>query len=204
MSKRIYISADYSEADGDRNVIDVLHSWGSDNKHIADFIDTAEVVSGSVSDDPDCRTCDLKAEFNAQINVSSAVIIIIGDKTAMRTAGSGCERMQKSQYLCSCTPYKQNKNGSTYCKVQNVYKTGPNDDYGNINSCSYLRHEFEQAKKKGKRIIVIYNALNRKPSWLPNYMSEYEDGAWPFWKKNVNGEIVGDYDSFKKALGFWN
>ena len=27
MSKRVYISADYSIYDGDRDVIDVLHSW---------------------------------------------------------------------------------------------------------------------------------------------------------------------------------
>ena len=59
MSKRVYISADYSPTDGDRNVIDVLHGW-SDNKHlIVDYVDTAQVVSGSVSKDSDCRPCDL-------------------------------------------------------------------------------------------------------------------------------------------------
>ena len=69
------------------------------------YVDTAEVVSGSVSDDPDCRACDLKAEFNRQINASSYVIFVIGDKTASRTAGSGCERNKKTQYECTCTPY---------------------------------------------------------------------------------------------------
>lgn len=72
MSKRVYISADYSEADGDRNVVDELHKWGEDNLHKVDYTDTAKVVSGSVSSDSDCRPCDLKAEFNRQINVSSA------------------------------------------------------------------------------------------------------------------------------------
>lgn len=28
MSKRVYISADYSENDGDRDVINELHTWG--------------------------------------------------------------------------------------------------------------------------------------------------------------------------------
>ena len=87
MSKRVYISADYSEADGDRDVIDVLHDWVKDNYHKVNYVDTAEVVSRSVSDDPDCRACDLKAEFNRQINASSYVIFGIGDKTALRTAG---------------------------------------------------------------------------------------------------------------------
>lgn len=95
MGKRIYISADYSVYDGDRDVVDELHKWAADNKHTVDFVDTAQVVSGSVSKDPDCRPCDLKEEFNDQINVSSAVIFVIGDKTATRTAGSNCKRKEE-------------------------------------------------------------------------------------------------------------
>ena len=88
MSKRVYISADYSEKNGDREVVDELHRWGKDNKHKVDYIDTAQVISGSVSKNEDCRPCDLKKEFNAQINASSAIIFIVGDKTASRMAGS--------------------------------------------------------------------------------------------------------------------
>lgn len=60
MSKRVYISADYSESNGDRAVVDELHKWGKDKLHKVDYVDTAEVVSGSVSENPDCRPCDLK------------------------------------------------------------------------------------------------------------------------------------------------
>ena len=67
MSKRVYISADYSESNGDRAVVDELHKWGKDKLHKVDYVDTAEVVSGSVSENPDCRPCDLKKEFNSQI-----------------------------------------------------------------------------------------------------------------------------------------
>ena len=49
MSKRVYISADYSENDGDRDVVKELHTWGRDNKHKVDYVDTAQVVSGSIS-----------------------------------------------------------------------------------------------------------------------------------------------------------
>ncbi len=95
MRKRVYISADYAPNDGDRNVVDVLHSWGNDNKHIVDFVDTAQVISGSVSKNKDCRPCDLKNEFNSQINISSAVIFVIGDKTANRIAGKFCKRLHE-------------------------------------------------------------------------------------------------------------
>ena len=75
MSKQVYISADYSEDSGDRDVVEILNQWGTDNMHKVDFIDMSKVVSGSVSSDPDCRICDLKNEFNKQINASSAVIL---------------------------------------------------------------------------------------------------------------------------------
>ena len=62
MRKFVYISADYALNDGDQEVVDELHKWGSDNLHKTDFYDTAQVASGSVTNDPDCRPCDLKAE----------------------------------------------------------------------------------------------------------------------------------------------
>lgn len=202
MSKRVYISADYAPDNGDQNVVEILNQWGSDNKHKTCFVDTAKVCSGSVSKEPDCRPCDLKDEFNRQINASSAVIFIVGDKTAMRTAGSGCERGSKAKDQCSCTPYKQNVGGTKTCKVTNTRELGPNDDFGCINSYSYLRHEFEQAKKKNKSIIVIYNSLYKKVSWLPGYLSDYESIAVPFWIKNADGDIVGNYQFIKQALGY--
>ena len=202
MSKRVYISADYSENDGDRDVINELHTWGKDNKHKVNYVDTAQVVSGSVSDDEDCRPCDLKKEFNAQIRASSAAIFIVGDKTASRTAGSSCKRISEGEG-CDCTPYKKNANGSSICKIYGKTSTpGPNDDVGNINSYSYLKHEFMQAKKQNKTIIIVYNSLNKQSKWLPSYMSEYEEDAHPFWKKNDKGEKIGDYQYIKKALGY--
>lgn len=202
MSKRVYISADYSEADGDRNVVDELHKWAEDNLHVVDYVDTAQVVSGSVSSDSDCRACDLKGEFNNQINASSVVIFIIGDKTADRNAGSSCRRNIDGEF-CSCTPYKQNANGSTNCKIYGkTVAPGPNEDVGRINSYSYLKHEFEQAKKKNKKIVVVYNSLNNQQNWLPDYMSSYASEAHPFWKYNAQGKKVGDYAFIKNALGY--
>lgn len=202
MSKRVYISADYSKNNGDRNVVEELQKWGSDNKHKVDYIDTAKVVSGSVSKNEDCRPCDLKQEFNKQINASSAVIFIVGDKTASRIAGSSCKQLSEGEG-CECTPYKQNTKGVEICKMNGKTSTpGGNEDVENINSFSYLKHEFRQAEKKKKAIIIVYNSLNKQSGWLPDYMGDYEDDAHPFWIKNSNGEKVGDYQYIKKALGY--
>ena len=202
MSKQVYISADYAEYDGDRDVVETLNKWGSDNLHKVDFIDMSKVSSGSVANAPDCRICDLKEEFNRQINASSAVIFVVGDKTASRTAGSACLRNSQEQSVCFCTPYKQNTNGSKKCKVYFKSSPGVNDDVGSINRYSYLRHEFEQAKKKNKTIIIVYNSLRTETAWLPSYMSGYEDDAKPFWIINSLGEKVGDYAYIKEALGY--
>lgn len=202
MSKQVYISADYDKTNGDQDVVDELNKWGSDNLHKVDFIDMSQVSSGSVANSDDCRICDLKAEFNSQINASSAAIFVVGDKTGSRTAGSECERASKEQWQCYCTPYKQNSKGTKACKVFSVSTPGENDNYGNINNCSYLRHEFEQAKKKKKTIIIVYNSTRRESSWLPSYMDGYEDDARPFWKIDDNGKKVGDYSYIKEVLGF--
>lgn len=201
MRKRVYISADYDWEQGDQAVVDELNKWGNDNLHKVDFVDTSKVNSGSVANSPDCRICDLKSEFNRQINASSAVIFIVGKKTGERTAGSGCERMSKEQWLCFCTPYKQNTNGVKLCKYSYTYIPDENADFGNINKCSYLRHEFEQAKKKKKKIIIVYNSTRKEMSWLPSYMKGYESYAKPFWKYDAYGRKVGDYAYIKEVLG---
>lgn len=202
MSKRVYISADYSKDSGDRNVVETLNQWGTDNLHKVDFVDMSKVVSGSISKDPDCRPCDLKQEFNQQINASSAVIFVVGDKTASRKAGSSCLRATNNQINCSCTPYKQNTNGSKTCKVFLTSSPGEDDDVGNINAYSYLKHEFEQAKKRKKPIIVVYNSLRKESNWLPSYMKDYESYAQPFWIKNYFDEKVGNYAYIKQVLGY--
>lgn len=196
----VYISADYDEDSGDREVVDKLNDWSADKLHKIKFTDTAKVSSGSVAANPDCRSCDLKMEFNRQINAASYVIIIIGDKTAQRTAGSGCERNEKSWYLCECTPYKQNANGKKLCKAEFTVPSG--DNVGSINSYSYIRHEFEQAIKRNKKIIVLYNSFYRQPIWLPSYMKAYENEAQPFWIWDASGNKIGNYEYVKKALGY--
>lgn len=202
MSKRVYISADYADGDGDREVVNELNRWGQDNLHKVDFVDMAKVVSGTVADNDDCRICDLKAEFNRQINASSVVIFVVGDKTAIRTAGAACYRSRLEQKDSSCTPYKDNRNGSKPCRVASTTTPSREGNVGSINSYSYLRHEFEQAKKKNKEIIILYNSTRNETTWLPSYMKGYEDKAKPFWIYNSERKKVGDYAAIKLALGY--
>ena len=78
MRKQVYISADYDRLNGDQDVVNELNKWGNDSLHKVDFIDMSKVSSGSVANGSDCRICDLKAEFNRQINASSAVLFVVG------------------------------------------------------------------------------------------------------------------------------
>lgn len=202
MKKRIYISADYSEAQGDREVVIALNTIGMDDSHIINFVDMSKVVSGSVSRDTDCRPCDLKNEFNSQINASSIVVFIIGDKTKYRTAGSTCSRAQNDQYIYLCTPYKQNTNGTKYCKRYSSSYFGNNPDIDVVNDYSYLKHEFEQAQKRNKPIVILYNSTRYETNWLPSYMSGYEHCAMPFWRINEYGKKVINYAELKEVLGY--
>lgn len=200
MGKQVYISADYDEDNGDREVVGVLRKWGSDNLHKVDFIDMSEVKSGSVSKYPDCRICDLKQEFNEQINASSAIIFIVGDKTASRTAGNKCFRNMKSQINCWCTPYKKNANGQRRCKIFDCTLIDFEKGINKVNNYSYLEHEFKQAeKRKRDKIIIIYNSLRHESSWLPSYMANYKSQARPFWIIK-DKKKVGDYDYIKQVL----
>lgn len=201
MDKRIYISADYAENNGDRAVVEELKRWGRDNYHLTDFIDMAEVISGSVSlNNPNCRICELKEEFNRQIKASSIVLLVVGDRTKTRTAGSSCGRAV-SGYYASCTPYKQNANGIKPCNRYDA--SAPHDGSVNpVNQYSYLRHEFEQAKVRNKKIVIVYNSLRCESHWLPSYMSAYEYNAVPFWKYDGYGHKVGDYTTIKRLLGY--
>ena len=56
-----------------------LLTWSDSNKYLVDFVDMATVAFGSVVKDPDCRICDLKLDFNKQMNASSILLCIMGN-----------------------------------------------------------------------------------------------------------------------------
>lgn len=203
MDKRIYISADYDQEEGDTEVVIVLNNWAESNNRIISFVDMAKVVSGSVSkSNSDCRPCDLKKEFNSQINASSIVVFVVGNRTKDRKSGSSCTKCGNNSGYIPCTPYKQNTNGQKLCKINGQTHTpGPYEDVGIINSYSYLKHEFEQAKKKDKEIVIFYNSSRTEAQWLPDYMKGYEDKAVPFWYYEGNNKKA-NYKLVKDKLGY--
>ena len=86
------------------------------------------------------------------------------------------------------------------CKMSMLPYSG--SDVNPVNTYSYLRHEFEQAQKRGKPIIVIYNSFYKQSIWLPPYMSGYASSAQPFWVRDSLGRKVGNYALIKGALGY--
>lgn len=171
----------------------MLNKWGQDDLHSIDFVDMAKVTSGSITSNPDCRPCDLKNEFNQQINQSSIVIFIVGDMTKYRTAGEACRKNNNS-----CTPYKQNFNGTKNCDFNKVFRYSTYSNVCPVNNYSYLRHEFEQAKKRNKKNVILYNSTRCEANWLPFYMAGYEQYAFPFWLNKVTE--TPNYYQIKKVL----
>lgn len=114
----------------------------------------------------------------------------------MRCAGNNCHR--NNNVLCLCTPYKQNNSGSKTCKV--ITTKGSKDFIGEINSYSYLEHEFKQSVIRKKKIIIFYNSTRNEINWLPKYMEEYKDFAVPFWIDNGNDAKSGNYQYLKEKL----
>ena len=102
----------------------------------------------------------------------------------------------------SAIAHRTNKTQTALRRVKYPAPLRLTSDFGSINGCSYLHHEFEQAKKKKKTIIIVYNSTRKEANWLPSYMSGYEDDAKPFWKYDASGKKVGDYAYIKEALGF--
>lgn len=230
--KRIYISADYDPTSGDRDVVEELKRLAKDQRCNIEFKDMAAAKSGSVSDNEDCRACDLKEEFNRKINISSIVVFVVGDKTKTRDAGSTCElaedivfssisallpRRLLSKFIDNiefdairCTPYKRNAIGSVCCKQTasdvrdiihtDIYNDNKNKDVIYVNKFPYLQHEFKQAKRKKKKIVIFYNSSINQKQWLPSYMKGYESCAIPFWIDKENKVL--DHLNIKKALEF--
>ena len=65
-----------------------------------------------------------------------------------------------------------------------------------------MQHEFEQARKRKKKIIIVYNSTRKESHWLPAYMKGYEEDAQPFWRLNDFHEKIGNYSYIKDVLEF--
>lgn len=87
---------------------------------------------------------------------------------------------------------------ATICKLFSI--PYDNNNICVVNSKSYLQHEFEQAVKCSKKILIFYNSKYKMQNWLPAYMEDYEYIAQPFWTENMWGNKVGNYQYLKQEL----
>ena len=199
MAKRTFVSADWKEPydshSWDKEVVDRIRKWRDDGRYGVDIICTDEVHKG-VMEKPDCRRCDIKGECGKQINSSSVVIAVIGDKTATKTAGE-CDE-------ASCSPAYSGQDKKT-CK----YSTSPAETTaeGGVaggNKMSYLRHEITKAASAKKSIIVVFNSMLNQTGWIPSWYTTLKDNGsikelWrgPFWKDKEH-----DKDCYPDIKGY--
>lgn len=176
MSKRVFVSADWKDSSNSRScdakVVDRIRKWRDDKRYIADLI-CADEVHNTVLTHPDCRRCDIKGECGSHIDWSSVVIIVIGDNTAIKSAGL-CDSI-------SCSPSYSGKEKKA-CKY--MIRKSPADNLENGRKMSYLEYEIKQAAAK-KSIILVFNSMRKEESWIPswyNKLSVNELCRVPFWK----------------------
>lgn len=155
MSKRVYVSADWKESNDshscDKTVVDRIRKWKNDNRYGVDIICTDD-VHNSVTNNPDCRRCDIKDECGRNIKLSDVVIFVVGDNTESKKAGLCDGRL--------CSPAYSNLN-KKYCKY--FLKDCAS------NSMSYLQYEITSAVKSGKCIVIVYNSVYKQEKWIPGW-----------------------------------
>ena len=177
MSKRIFVSADWGESfdshSCDREVVDRIRKWKSDARYGVDITCTDD-VHDSVTEEKDCRRCDIKFECGKCVEKSSVVIFVVGDRTSTKNAGS-CDGT-----LCSPAYSGLQKK---YCNKGYIFNQPQH-----WQRMSYLEYEITTAIINKKSILIVYNAAYHMESWIPawykvlcrNYRVD-ELGRIPFW-----------------------
>ena len=180
MAKRVFVSADWKESHDmhscDKEVVDRIRKWRDDKRYGVDIICTDE-VHGSVTEKPDCRRCEIKGECGRFIDWSGIVIIVVGDNTITKSAGS-CDGVS-----CSPAYSGQDKKG---CKYK--YKPSPDNPANDVLDGlgkSYLEYEIMKAIMSKKSIILVFNSMRKEEHWIPSLYKQHtvnELCRFPFWK----------------------
>lgn len=161
MSKRVFVSADWKEPfdshSWDKEVVDRMRKWKYDSRYGVDLICTDDVHK-SVTENSDCRRCDIKEECGRCIKSSSVVIFVVGDNTASKKAGA-CDSI-------SCSPAYSGQQKS-YCKY--FYNKSFANPFSGGREMSYLQYEITTAVLAGKSIVLVYNSVYRQESWIPGW-----------------------------------
>jgi len=177
MSKKVYVSADWKEPfdshSWDKEVVDRIRQWGKDSRYGIEIVCT-DNVHNSVTNNNDCRRCDIKNECRSQIIKSDIIIFVIGDKTATKNAGP-CDGFYCSPAYSGAEKKICNRN----------YLLEPIYSWKDM---SYLELEITTAVLNNKPIIIVYNSVKHQNSWIPSWYTKLcKDynvrpiGDFPFW-----------------------
>jgi len=198
MAKRVFVSADWKDADDhrscDREVVDVIRKWTEDGRYAVSF-DCTDDVHNSVTEDPDCRRCEIKGECGRRINCSSVVIVVIGDNTATKNSGE-CESL-------SCSP-AYSRQSKKECKYRRNPSPAENKNENGVvdgNKMSYLEFEITKAALAKKSVILVFNSMRIETNWVPtwyNTLKVNELCRVPFWKDA--GHTKDCYQDIKEYL----
>ena len=150
---KTYLAGDW---DGDKDLVDQLHSW-NDNEHLAlNFTDVHDLTSSS----DNSNNCSIKRSLRQRLNLSKTFVLIVGRNTKGLRSGS----------CALCPNYSKGLYGiAPYCK---------RSKFNCIDYRSFVDYECEMALKdykegKIKNIIVIYNGLlNVDKSRCPNCLKD--------------------------------
>ncbi|WP_302625966.1 hypothetical protein [uncultured Eubacterium sp.] len=197
MSKRVFVSADWKEPfdshSWDKEVVDRIRKWKYDSRYGVDLICTDDVHK-SVTENSDCRRCDIKEECGRYIKSSSVVIFVVGDNTASKKAGA-CDSI-------SCSPAYSGQQKS-YCKY--FYNKSFANPFSGGREMSYLQYEITTAVLAGKSIVLVYNSVYRQESWIPGWYKSLlrncnvkELCRVAFWKDNSHTQDC--YQDIKSYL----
>lgn len=126
-----YIAADW---DGDREAIEQLKKWNESGKWALNFYDVHELTQSRDSS----QNCSIKASLAKRMRITKKFVLVVGDGTKSRRAGS-CQ----------------------YC----IYQINGVCVHGNYyDSRSYIEFECDQAysdwRQKKLDIVVMYNSTS--------------------------------------------
>lgn len=197
MRKRVFVSADWREPfnshSWDKAVVDRIRQWNYDNRYGVDFICTDD-VHNSVTENTNCRRCDIKKECGEYVKSSSVVIFVVGDNTGSKKAGA-CDGI-------SCSPAYSGQQKS-YCKY--FFNGSSNNPFLEWRGMSYLQYEITTAVLSEKNIVLVYNSAYKQESWIPGWYKSllrnyrvHELCRLAFWKDSSH--TMDCYQNIKPYL----
>lgn len=154
----------------DKDAIEILQTWNENSRYGLSFSDAHKFKQARDSS----LNCSIKRSLADRLNISKTFVLIVGEYTAKLRAGS-CQ---------FCNSY----NSWTGLCARRYY----------VDFRSYIEYECEKAVASNIKIIVLYNSLFVNKNKCPSLMRL--KGIHIPMRKIVNGVVIGDYTSIKKAF----